>query len=205
MRRPKSVQNHNPPPIVRTPRHKRLSQIIQTRPINPHPWPTNSIDQRPTRSISHDIDIPALGRVHERLPYISMHHELPTLHNLSHLILSSTMDIHLSTIYPRPNIITHVPITVKTKPSRAGPKPVRDEPMPTKIKRHQSPPTLLVTIDKIPRHTLTTFNWKIQRVHRQQIIHLQGWKQSLPRCPVQPYKLMRVIPIQQRNRREHPS
>src|SRR2546422_1323356 len=161
MRRSQSVHNHTPPPRVRTPRHKRLSQIIQTRPIDHHPRPTNSIDQRPTRSISHDIDISPLGRVHERLPYISMHHELPTLHNLSHLILSSAMDIHLSTIYPRPNIITHVPITIKTKTIRPRSKSIRDEPVPAKIKRHQSPPTLLITIDKIPRHTLTTFNGKI--------------------------------------------
>src|SRR5438445_6305724 len=128
MRRSQSVHNHKPSPIVRITRHKRLSQIIQTSPINHHPWPTNSIDQRPTRSISQDIDISPLCSVHERLPNISMNHKLPTLHNLSHLILSSTMDIHLSTIYPRPNIITHVPITVKTKATRPWPKPVRDEP-----------------------------------------------------------------------------
>src|SRR2546426_4003185 len=205
MCRSQSINYHKSTTIERITSHERLSQIIQTRPINHHPWPTDSIDQRPTRGISQDVDISPLCSVHERLPNISMNHKLPTLHNLSHLILSSTMDIHLSTIYPRPNIITHVPITVKTKTIRPRPKPVRDEPMPTKIKRHQSPPALLVTIDKIPRHTLTTFNWKIQRVHRQQIIHHQGWKQSLPRCPVQPYKLTRVIPVQQRNRREHPS
>src|SRR2546425_5336363 len=100
MRRSQSVHNHKPSPIVRITSHKRLSQIIQTRPINHHPWPTNSIDQRPTRSISQDVDISPLGRVHERLPYISMHHELPTLHNLSHLVLSRTMNIQLGPIHP---------------------------------------------------------------------------------------------------------
>src|SRR5437879_6808549 len=167
MRRSQSVHNHKPSPIVRITRHKRLSQIIQPRLIKHHPLPTDSIDQRPTRGISQDVDISPLCSVHERLPNISMNHKLPTLHNLSHLILSSTMDIHLSTIYPRPNIITHVPITVKTKATRPWPKPVRDEPMPTKIKRHQSPPAVLITLDKIPRHTLTTFNWKIRSEERR--------------------------------------
>src|SRR5437879_4716075 len=99
MCRSQSINYNKSTAIVRITCHERLRHVLQTCPIDPHPRPTITIDHRPTCSGSHTITVPALQRIHERLPRISMNYYLPTPHNPSHLVLSRTVNIHLRPIH----------------------------------------------------------------------------------------------------------
>ncbi len=78
--------------------HEGFGQEVQGGAVDHHPGAAHGVDEGPAGGVAHDVDLAALGAVHEGLAHVAVDHQLAPLHDLAQLVLGVAVDVNLHAV-----------------------------------------------------------------------------------------------------------
>ena len=93
-----AVEDHEAAALERVAGHEGLGEVVEAGAVDHDARLADGVDQRAAGGVAPDVDLAALGAVHERLADVAVDDELAGLHDLAELVLRVAVDVHLQPV-----------------------------------------------------------------------------------------------------------
>ena len=115
-----SVEDDEAAAVQRVAGHERFRQVVQAGAVDDHPRLAHGVDERSSGGVAEDVDVSALGAVHERLADVAVDHQLAGGQDLAQLVLPVAVDRDLGPVQTGCQVVSGAAVDVELDAGRAA-------------------------------------------------------------------------------------
>ena len=166
--------------------HEGFGQKVQAGAVDHYPGAAHRINEGPAGGVAQDIDVPALGAVHEGLPHVAMDHQLAPLHDLAQLVLGVAVDGDGHAVDARGQVVAGAAVGVDLDVIGVGPEAAAEETLTPVAVGEELPPAELEGLAEETGVTAVAFRGEPGGVqHQHRVVPGRG-RQALPGLKIDP-------------------